>query len=323
VVACNPDRILGDRQRAEPFTRPFGRRLDGHTPRFLDFNHDGRVSAADVGPAVQQILLDTAAYLAGFDVVVVPGDVGRNTNLGQRLLHLGYVTGNPTYVVYVGGLDFDTTPEDTKLQLFPTFGASFQAPVGFNLQDDAFTYFTTMAVWYQANRPGATPEQFAQDAALTVVHEFGHLLGLGDTLQGPVTGDDNSIMTRFVAPNRATFPDRVYRDVQWTATGRDAPFLDGPQNPAAEVHASLQGQPAFSTAGLFSSNDRGPGIPFARRPPHSIRAGKTAAPRDGGRPSPLPRETRSVPRPCPCPGRRRRWAGNTAPGAGSRSLVEP
>jgi hypothetical protein len=74
-------------------------------------------------------------------------------------------------------------------------------------------------------------------------------------------------MSRFVDPNIAPFPDRVYRDVQLTATGRDASFLDGPQNPAAEVRASLQGQPAFSTAGLFYSNDRGPGVPFERRPP--------------------------------------------------------
>jgi hypothetical protein len=268
VVDFNPDRIPGERKRAEAFTRPFGRRIDGHTPRFLDFNHDRRVSAADIGPAVNEILLDTAAYLAGFDVVVVPGDVGRNTNLGQRLLHLGYVTGNPTYVVYVGGLDFDVSAEETRLQIFPPpFGESFQAPVGFNLQYYAFAFFTTMVVWYQANRPGATPEQFAQDVALTVVHEFGHLLGLGDTLQGPVTGPDNSIMSRFVDPNSATFPDRVYRDVQLTATGWDASFLDGPQNLAAEVRASLQGQPAFSTAGLFYANESGPGIPFERRPP--------------------------------------------------------
>src|SRR5262249_2763187 len=199
VVDFNPDRIPGELKRAEPSTRPFGRRIDGHTPRFLDFNHDGRVSAADVAPAVKQILLDTAAYLAGFDVVVVPGDVGRNTNLGQRLLHLGDVTDNPTYVVYLGVLDFAVSAAEHRLRIFPrAFGASFQAPVGFNLQYYALAYFTTMVVWYQANRPGATPEQFAQDAARTVVHEFGHLLGLGDTLQGPVTGADNSIMSRFV-----------------------------------------------------------------------------------------------------------------------------
>jgi len=241
VVDFNPDRISGENRRAEAFMSPFGRRINGHSPRFLDFNHDGRVSAGDLGAATDQVLLRTARYLTGFDVVVVPGDVGRNTNLGQRLLHLGYVTGNPTYVLYVGGRAFDGSADN--------FGEAFQAPVGFNYQYYAFAYSTTMAEWYQAHRPDATPEEFAQDLALTVAHEFAHLLGLGHPVNS--LPDDNSIMNGQVDPNSAVFPDRMYPQV--TLYGPDQnPFI-GPQSPAAELRASLQGQPAFSTAGLFYS----------------------------------------------------------------------
>lgn len=240
VLDFTPDRIPGEADRADAFTAAF-RRLRGPR-RFLDFTRDGRVTRADATLAAARIGERVNELLRGFDIQIHLGDVGRDTGLGQRLLRDSPRTGQPTYVLYVGGESFDGN--------LGTFGEAYQAPEGFNLPYYGFAFAGGMAAWYRRNDPHADPDTFAADVATTTVHEFAHLLGLGHP-EGVSRGDTN-ILNHTADLRSVEFPDRLYAQVVlYDATLRR---MHGPQNPRQEMLVSLAGQPAFDPRGLRYSN---------------------------------------------------------------------
>jgi hypothetical protein len=246
VLDYTPDRIPTESVRAASFSSGFNiRTRGGYAPGFLDFNNNGVVSNADVNLAAREIANRTADYFSGFDVQVVFGDVRRNTNMGQRLLFEGQTGPDPVYVVYVGGSSFDRDPS--------VFGVAFQAPVGYNNEFYAHTFFANMVRWYVRNDPRATPEDFAQDVATTVAHEFGHLLGLGHVAGNPV-GDPNP-MNYTADPNTAYFPDAWDSQTELKDVWLNSFY--GYQNPAQELLDSFAGQPAFDTDGLTYTSGEG------------------------------------------------------------------
>jgi hypothetical protein len=214
------------------------RNPNGRPPHFLDFDHDGRVNRADMRLMAQEIVRLSAHYYAGFDLSFESGDVGVDTHLGRSTLQ-DHAPSDHVYVMYVGGTSFDGDPN--------TFGESFQAPVGYNLENFyGFVHFTTIVHWYMTNSPHADPETFAFDVAETVAHETGHLLGLGHVRGNPI-GDTN-IMNYNSIPETANIPDQLYPQIDLRDTNFNSFW--GPQNPAQEVRASLAGQPGFPTTGL-------------------------------------------------------------------------
>ncbi len=238
-----PGRVPGESQAVATFISGFRLRdSHGRIPRFLDFNHDGKVNAADAVLAFQDIVQDTANYFAGFDVTVTGGDLGKGGGLGWDWHLLGQTVPNlHVYVMYVGGFSLDGDPT--------TFGESYQAPPGYNMEWYAFDFSSAMIKWYMKNAPRAAPETFAQDCALTAAHETGHMLGLGHVLGNPV-GDTN-IMNYNANPAVANIPDQLYPAIELRDINLN-PYW-GPQNPAQEVRDSLAGQPAYATAGLTYS----------------------------------------------------------------------
>jgi hypothetical protein len=246
-----PDKVPGEARRPDSFISGFHLRgPHGHTPTFLDFNHDGKVNGADAVLAYQDILVDMAHYYAGFDAIVTGGDLGRNTQLGWDWHLMGQTVPDlHVYVMYVGGMSFDGD--------IGTFGESYQAPPGFNLEWYAFDFSSSMIRWYMQNNPTAAPEQFAQDVALTAAHETGHMLGLGHVFANP-PGDTN-IMNYNADPATANIPDRVYPLIELRDINLNPVW--GPQNPAQEVRDSLAGQPAYPTAGLTYTTGGGGSAP--------------------------------------------------------------
>jgi hypothetical protein len=250
LIDFSPDRLPRESQRPGSFAAGFlAQAADGRTPRFLDFNHNGKVNGADVNLAVQEIVQRVRAYFAGYDLSVQWGDVRRNTQLGrrERIVSREAAAPNHVYVIYVGGMAFDGTAG--------TFGEAYQAPVGYNLEYYGYAFSTSMIRWYERNDPSAQPERFAADVGTTVAHEFGHLLGLGHVFGNP-PGDPNP-MNYNVDPLTGYFPDAVYPQIELRDTSLN-PYW-GPQDPAAEIRASLAGQPAYDTRGLIYSLAPGSG----------------------------------------------------------------
>jgi hypothetical protein len=244
LIDFSPDRMPRETQQPGTFASGFQVHTgNGRSPGFLDFDHNGKVNRADVNLAVREIVQRVQAYFTGYDVSVQWGDVGRNTQLGRRERVVSRDAASPEhlYVVYLGGMAFDGSRG--------TFGEAYQAPVGDNLEYYAFAFSTSMIRWYQRNLPSASPERFAADVGTTVAHEFGHLLGLGHVLGNP-PGDPNP-MNYNVDPLTGYFPDTVYPQIDLRDTSLD-PYW-GPQDPAAEIRASLAGQPAYDTTGLIYS----------------------------------------------------------------------
>src|SRR5262245_12242423 len=85
LIDFSPDAVPNERWQPATFAAAFNLRYaNGYAPAFLDFNRDGYVSSADVGPGAQAIANRVAQILQGFDVQVWYGDTQSNTNLGLQ-----------------------------------------------------------------------------------------------------------------------------------------------------------------------------------------------------------------------------------------------
>jgi hypothetical protein len=242
LVDFSPDWLPHEGRRLPPFSHGFQiRNAHGRPFRFLDFDHDGRVNGNDVRLMAQAIVQRVDTYFAGYDLTIESGDLGKNTQLGLRTRQIALDAATPehVYVIYVGGVAFGGD--------ISTFGEAYQAPVGYNLEYYAYAFSESMIRWYQQNLRSASPQEFANDLGTTVAHEFGHLLGLGHVLGNPL-GDPNP-MNYNANPDTAYFPDATYPQIELRDTNLNAYWA--PQDPAAEIRASLAGQPAYDTTGLI------------------------------------------------------------------------
>lgn len=244
LIDFSPDRLPHERQHLAPFVS--GMKLtnaNGRALRFLDFDHDGTVNRADISQMAQAVVQRVQTYFNGYDLNIEWGGLGKNTQLGLRTRLSAEDSPVPdhVYVIYVGGVSFDGS--------IGTFGEAYQAPVGYNLEYYAYAFSESMIRWYRNNLPFAAPQHFANDLGTTVAHEFGHLLGLGHVAGNP-PGDPNP-MNYNSDPDTAYFPDVTYPAIQLRDSNLDAYW--GPQDPAAEIRASLAGQPAYDPSGLIYS----------------------------------------------------------------------
>ncbi len=233
VLDFTPDRLPGETP-LRGFAREFERFAGENGPRFLDFNGDGVVDTRDARRAAAAIKRRVARYFKGYDIEIVAGDVTANRGLGRRWLARGesqkdlYVM-----VLYVGGRD-RWQPD--------VWGVAYQAPVGSNNEYYAYAYAGSMVRWFQQFAPSASPTLFRDEAALTIAHEAGHLMGLGHVKDHPPTIP--SVMNYSIPPNRARFIDQAYTaDLIWRW---------GQQNPHREIIRSLRGQPATHLLPTYS-----------------------------------------------------------------------
>ena len=149
------------------------------------------------------------------------------------------------YVIYVGGYDpyFDAT-EGGK----PVWGEAFQASPGFNLEHYAFVYPESIAETLRTT-PRASTNSFVNSVAATIVHEFSHLLGIGDLTEDGVRGaagnptvNNTSHDTSMTIVGDELFEGRV----KIVTPAGDA--KRGDQNPKTELKTSLRSQKSYVTS---------------------------------------------------------------------------
>src|SRR5262245_54819703 len=90
LIDFTPDAVPNERWQPATSAASFTLRYaNGTAPAFLDFNRDGYVSSADVGPGAQAVANRVAQFLQPFDVKVWYGDVQNNTSMGRQWLSWG------------------------------------------------------------------------------------------------------------------------------------------------------------------------------------------------------------------------------------------
>ncbi len=244
LLDFTPDAVPGEAWQPSSFASAFDLRYDnGYAPGFLDFNQDGYVDSTDISLGAQAIANRVLQYFRGFDIEVWWGDAGNNTELGLQWLNWGLQSpSDQVFVMYTGGVRHDGN--------LGIFGEAFQPPDGYNNEYYAYTYATGMAAAYMSSRPGATPGQFIDDVARVVVHEFGHLVGLGHVYGNPA-GDPN-VMNYSADAAQAYIPDAWYRNIEHVGSNGQS-YWDW-QNPAQELAESLRGQANFANyfRGIYS-----------------------------------------------------------------------
>src|SRR5262245_24351185 len=243
LIDFSPDAVPNESWQPASFANVFNLRYtNGYAPAFLDFNQDGYVGRADVNPGAQAIANRVAQFLQTFDVKVWYGDAQSNTNLGWQWFNWGQQSSDQVFVMYAGGIRQNG---DTNI-----LGEAYQPAVGYVNEYYAYTYTTSLALYYMNYWSRATPAQFVDKVAQTIVHEFGHLVGLGHVYGNPV-GDPN-VMNYNSNASTAYVPDAWYQYIQQYDNRRNEYW--GWQNPAQELRASLRGEPNYSYyfRGLYS-----------------------------------------------------------------------
>lgn len=244
LLDFTPDAVPGERWQPAAFAAAFNLRYaNGYAPAFLDFNRDGYVGSADVGPGAQAVANRVAQMLQPFDIQVWYGDVQSNTNLGWQWFNWGQQSTDEVFVMYAGGMRQDGNAN--------ILGEAYQPAVGYVNEYYAYTYATSLVRYYMNVFPGATPGQFVDKMAQTIVHEFGHLVGLGHVYGNPV-GDPN-VMNYNSNASTAYIPDAWYQYIQQYDNYRNEYW--GWQNPAQEMRTSLRGEPnyAYYVSGMIYS----------------------------------------------------------------------
>jgi hypothetical protein len=243
LIDFSPDAVPNEGWQPAAFAAAFNiRYANGYAPAFLDFNQDGWVGSADVGPGAQAIANRVAQILQPFDVKVWYGDAQSNTNLGWQWYAWGQQSSDQVFVMYTGGIRQNGNTD--------IIGEAFQPAVGYVNEYYAYTYATSITYYFMNYWSGATPGQFVDKVAQTIVHEFGHLVGLGHVYGNPV-GDPNLMNYNSNASN-AYIPDAWYQYIEQYDNYRNAYW--GWQNPAQELRASLRGEPNYANywRGLYS-----------------------------------------------------------------------
>jgi hypothetical protein len=250
LIDFTPDAVPNERWQPASFAAAFNLRYaNGYAPAFLDFNRDGYVGSADVGPGAIAIANRVAQFLQPFDVRVWYGDTQSNTNLGVQWFNYGQQSADQVFVMYTGGIRQNG---NTNI-----LGEAFQPPVGYVNEYYAYTYATSLASYFMNYWSGATPAQFVDKVAQTIAHEFGHLVGIGHVYGNPA-GDPN-LMNYNSNASTAYIPDAWYQYIQQYDNYRNEYW--GWQNPAQEVRTSLRGEPNYANyvRGIYSQSQT-PGL---------------------------------------------------------------
>lgn len=235
LIDFTPDAVPGEGWQPAAFANAFNLRYaNGYAPAFLDFNQDGYVGSTDVGLGAQAIANRVAQYFGQFDIQVWYGDVGSDTNLGWQWLTWGLQSSSDqVFVMYTGGIRQDG---NTGI-----LGEAYQPAVGYINEYYAYTYATSVVRYFMEQWSGATPQQFIDKMAQVIVHEFGHLAGLGHVYGNP-QGDPN-VMNYSSDASSACIPDASYEYIKLYDNNLHDYW--GWQNPAQELRASLRGEPNF------------------------------------------------------------------------------
>lgn len=157
---------------ADDHTAPF-RNSFINPNSFLDWDRNGDVDNADITLFAGGINARVAAHLAPYDIEIVSGDLWIDTRFESVRLAQGQASVvDQVFVANVGG------------RWSWALGAAPQAPYGSAYEANSWCYFENIRRWYRDYFPAAVPEEVAQRAADVIVHELGHLIGLGHHVDG-------------------------------------------------------------------------------------------------------------------------------------------
>jgi len=250
LIDFSPDAVPNENWQPASFAAAFNLRYaNGYAPAFLDFNQDGWVGSADVGPGAQAIANRVAQFLQPFNIQVWYGDAQSNTNLGWQWFNWGQQSSDLVFVMYAGGIRQDG---NTNI-----LGEAYQPAVGYVNEYYAYAYATSLASYYMNYWSNATPSQFVDKMAQTIVHELGHLVGMGHVYGNPV--GDPSVMNYNSNASTAYIPDAWYQYIEQYDNYRNEYW--GWQNPAQEMRTSLAGEPNYANYYRWSySHSEVPGL---------------------------------------------------------------